>query len=56
MVSSARYRRQVKYFFVKKFWKSLKKLFGIQTNIIHAHPDTSAPSPNRMERATLSVI
>jgi hypothetical protein len=33
-ITSSRYRRQVKYFFIKKCWKSLKQLSHIYRNTV----------------------
>jgi hypothetical protein len=35
VTSSSRYRRQVKYFFVKKCWRTLKILCAIDQNEIY---------------------
>ncbi|CAF0894055.1 unnamed protein product [Adineta steineri] len=41
MASSSRYRRQVKSFFVKKCWRTLKNLCNAEQNIVHPNGTTS---------------
>ncbi|CAF0839303.1 unnamed protein product [Adineta steineri] len=41
MASSSRYRRQVKSFFVKKCWRTLKNLCNAEQNTVHPNGTTS---------------
>ena len=49
MVTSARYRRQVKYFLMKKCWKSLKQLCRVRRNEVDPRGGISVVSGAELE-------